>query len=269
MPPPRRPRGVVLVEDLPPLSVDAVHFVPVPERMSPIQQADQGRLAVEPLERLGEVLGQAVCHIDAEPVDPAVGPEPEGLEEVVADLTVVPVQVRLLGGEQVQVPLSVGNAGPGWPAEHGDPVRGRLRPVRAKSIAEDVPVPGRGSHRGGQRLAKPGVAAGGVVGDDIDDDLDPPRVQQGGQLIEVSECAQLRVDVAVVVHVVPAVREGRGVERAEPNRVDAQRGQVGDPGNDPPEVAEAVPAGVGEAARVDLVHHRLPPPVGAGGGRAR
>ena len=149
-------------------------------------------------------------HVDAEPVDPAVGPEPERLQEVVADLTVFPVQVRLLRGEQVQVPLPVRDAVPGRAAEQGGPVRGRLGSVRAQPVAEDVPVPSRRSLRGGQRLAEPGVAVGGVVRDDIDDDLDPSRVQPGGHLVEVSQRAEPRFDVAVVVAPYPPSLQPKG-----------------------------------------------------------
>jgi hypothetical protein len=68
-----------------------------------------------------------------------------------------------------------------------------------------------------------------VVRHDVDDDLDLPGVQPGGQLVEVGQRAEPRVHVAVVVDVIAAVGQGRGVERAEPDRVDAQCGQVRDP----------------------------------------
>jgi hypothetical protein len=71
------------------------------------------------LEWLGHVLGQAVRDVDAEPVDTTVRPEPQRGEEVVPDLPVLPVQVRLLGGEQVQVPLPVRHLGPSRTAETG------------------------------------------------------------------------------------------------------------------------------------------------------
>jgi hypothetical protein len=81
------------------------------------------------------------------------------------------------------------------------------------------------------------VPVRGVIRHDVDDDLDPASVQAGGHLVEIGQRAQLRVHIAVVVHVVAAVGQARGVERAEPDRVDAQRGQVRDPGQDSPEVA--------------------------------
>jgi len=113
--------------------------------MIPVRERRVGQVPVdaERLERLGQVLGQAVRHVYAEPVDAAVGPEPQGGEEVVTDLAVLPVKVGLLGGEQVQVPLAIRDPGPGRPAEHGEPVRGRLRPVRVLPVAENVAVPGR------------------------------------------------------------------------------------------------------------------------------
>jgi len=90
---------------------------------------------------------------------------------------------------------------------------------------------------GAASASEPGVPAGRVVRDDVDDDLDPPGVQPRGHLVEVGQRAEPRVHVAVVVDVVPAVGQRRRVERAEPDRVDAQVGQVRDPGDDALEIA--------------------------------
>jgi hypothetical protein len=54
-------------------------------------------------------------------------------------------------------------------------------------------------------------------------------LQPGGHLVEVGQRAEPWVHVTVVVDVISAVGQGRGVERAEPDRVDAQRGQIRDP----------------------------------------
>ena len=75
-----------------------------------------------------------------------------------------------------------------------------------------------------------------------------------------------RVDVAVVGDVVAEVEHRRRVERREPDGVDAERRrcavvQVVESAGDARQVADAVAAGVGEAARVDLVHHAMLPPV--------
>src|SRR5215475_2274004 len=96
-------------------------------------------------------------HVDAESVDSAVQPEAQNRAELFADLVVAPVQVRLLGCEQVQVPVAVGYAGPGRAAEHRAPVVGGPVAVAALSGPEDVPVALRAAGSGGQRFAEPGV----------------------------------------------------------------------------------------------------------------
>ena len=62
--------------------------------------------------RAGRVLRQAVRDVDAEAVDAAVEPEPQDRLELRADLRVRPVEVRLLGREQVEVPLAVRRPAP-------------------------------------------------------------------------------------------------------------------------------------------------------------
>ncbi len=72
--------------------------------------------------------------------------------------------------------------------------------------------------------------------------------------------AERRVDPAVVLDVVAAVGERRGVPRREPERVDAERLEVGQAGAHAGEVADAVTVRVGEAPRVDLVDDGAAPP---------
>jgi hypothetical protein len=101
----RGARRRVAVEDGAPLRVDLMHLVAVPQRMSaPAWERVKGRLVRQ---ILAQMLRQSVGDVDAKAVDAAVRPEPKGLEEVVPNLSVVPVEVRLLGGEVVQVPLAV------------------------------------------------------------------------------------------------------------------------------------------------------------------
>ena len=68
------------------------------------------------------------------------------------------------------------------------------------------------------------------------------------------------VDVAVVGHVVAGVGLGRRVERVQPDGVDAEVGDVGQPRPDAGQIADAVTVGVGEAADVDLIDDGVAPP---------
>ncbi len=259
-------RGVG-VEDLAPVAVDLVDVVAVVEGVGARREPGQGRLAAQfggaqVAQRLGQVLDQRVRDVDAEAVDAPVAPEPQRRAEVGADLFVLPVEVGLLGCEQVQVPLSVGHPLPGAAAEDGLPVGGRQFPVLAPAVPEDVAVAGRGTRARPQCLAEPRVAVRGVVGHQVDDHLQAQPVGLGGHRVEVVQRAQPRVDVAVVVDVVAAVGEFGGVEGAQPQGIDAERGQVGQALGDAPQVSEPVAVGVGEAAGIDLVDDGLPPPVG-------
>ncbi len=201
-----------------------------------------------------------MCDVDAESVDTAVGPEAQCLQEVRAHLGVIPVQIRLLGGEAVQVPLPVLDALPRGSAECGTPVGGRLSAIGALAITEDVPLTRIRTAACGERLLEPLVQVGRVVGDDVDDDADAAFVQRRDHGVEVLQRAEPRIDVAIVGDVVAAVRERRRVERTQPHRVDAELREIVDAGDDARDVAESVAVRIREAARVDLVDGGLTPP---------
>ena len=114
----------------------------------------------------------------------------------------------------------------------------------------------------GPRLGEPRVPVRRVVRDPVDDDADPAPVARGDERVEVRERAEHRVDVAVVRDVVAEVGHGGGEERRQPDRLDRHRLEVVEVGRDPREVADAVPVGVREAARVDLVDGAALPPRG-------
>src|SRR5687767_8535959 len=90
----------------------------------------------------------------------------------------------------------------------------------------------------------------------------------GHQAVERGQVTEDRVDVGVIADVVAEVGQGRWVDRAHPDGVDAQRGwlaaQVVEVLDDAGEVADAVAAGVGEGARIDLVDDPAAPPVAHG-----
>jgi hypothetical protein len=99
-----------------------------------------------------------------------------------------------------------------------------------------------------------------VVGHQVDDHLQAARVHVGQQRVEVAQRAEARIDVAVVGDVVAEVGHRRRIERAQPDRIDAEPHQVVEPPADAGQVADAVAVAVLERAGIDLVDHTVPPP---------
>jgi hypothetical protein len=106
-----------------------------------------------------------------------------------------------------------------------------------------------------------------VVRHQVDEDPQAEGVRLGDQRVGVREGAELRVDVAVVGDVVPTVEQRGRVPRADPDRVDAEVGEVRQPGADPVHVARPVAVGVGERTRVHLVDDGATPPLVSWSGR--
>ena len=193
------------------------------------------------------------------PSTPRLEPEAGDAEQRLDDLGIVQVEVRLLLQEVVQVILAATRLPlPGDAAEDREPVVGRA--AVAPGVGPDVPVGLRVVPRLAA-LQEPAMLVAGVARHEVDQD---PQAQAVGLLehpVEVVERAEDRVDVAVVGDVVAIVLHRALEEGRDPDRVHAQRGHVVEPLNDAREVADAVAVGIAEAARVDLVDHRTPPPV--------
>ena len=216
-------------------------------------------------------------HVHAEAIDPAVAPEAQRALKVLTYCRVGPVQVRLLGGEDVQVPLVgapcprsgqgrtvlslVLHPLPDGATEQGTPVIGRLHAVLASALVEVVEPALGGVWPTRQRSAEPGMTVGGVVRHEVDDHPDPGLMESGDHGVEVLQRPDLRGDVAVVVNVVAAVGQGGGIEGREPHGVHAEASQVGHAAGDTGKVADAVAVSVREGTRVDLVDDGVLPPL--------
>ena len=239
-----------------------MHLVAVPDRVGAVGGLRAHDVRVRAVaQRVAQVLGQAVRNVDAEPVHALVAPEPQHAQELLADLRVIPVQVRLFLGEQVQVVPAVAAGLPRGAAEVAQPVGRRQFAVVAAAAPEHVPVAFRGAGGGGDRLLEPPVPLRRVVRDDVHDDADAAGVRLGDEPVEIVHRAESGVDGAVVGHVVPAVGLRRGVERGEPDGVHAEGVQIIETGDDAVQIAVAVAVAVGEGPRVDLVDDGVAPPV--------
>ncbi len=247
--------GAVLVGDGPPAPVDVVELVTV----------DVGvRVAAGHEVRQQGVLGRQRGGVDAHAGHAALEPEAQDVLVLLADGGVRPVEVGLFGCEQVEVPVAVGQSGPGGAAELGLPVvRGEFA-VGAAAGAEVEQFPFRAAR---ERRPEPGVLVGDVVGHDVDEGADAQFACLGDELLRLGEGAERGVDHPVVGDVVAAVLHRGQVPGVEPQGVDAEFGEVGEAGPDAREVAGAVAVAVGEAADVHLVDDGGAPPVVVAGGR--
>ena len=100
-----------------------------------------------------------------------------------------------------------------------------------------------------------------MIGDEVDDDLHRALMQIAYQRVEFGERTEQRIHVSVVRHVVSTVCLWRGVERGQPDGIDAEHRKVIEPLANPGEIANAVAIAVGKTADVDLVDHGVTPPV--------
>ena len=114
------------------------------------------------------------------------------------------------------------------------------------------------------------MAVAAVVGHEIDQHPHAVVVSAGDECVGLLERAEVRVDIAIVADVVPAVGHRGRIPRTYPDRVDAELGEIGQPVDDAEDVPSAIAVVIGERSRVDLVNDCAAPPIGITGmGHAR
>src|SRR5262249_10928721 len=138
---------------------------------------------------------------------------------------VVEIQVGLMRIEAMPV-VRLGNRVPGpvrgFRVDKNDPRVGMgLVVVRPYVIA---PRRGAGLCRAG--TLKPGMLVRGVVDDQLADDAYVALVCAGDDAAKIRQRAVVRVDVAIIGNVVAVVAPWRRVERQQPDRIDAEAGDV-------------------------------------------
>jgi hypothetical protein len=67
-----------------------------------------------------------------------------------------------------------------------------------------------------------GMLVGGVRNHLIDDDLEPFRMGQFDQFVEIRKRAEHRIDIAVIRHVITEIGHRRLEERRQPDGIDAE-----------------------------------------------
>ncbi len=203
------------------------------------------------------VVGALALHevgdcVEPKAVDAHVQPEAHDLEDSAHHLRIVEIQIRLMAEEPVPIILL------------GDRIE---RPVRTLGvdkddacaqvflirIAPDIKVPFRGAGRRAARGLEPGVLVRGMIDDELchHPESEAVRLSQHGS--KIVECPVLGMNVLVVGDVVAVILEGRGVERHQPDGIDAEVADIPELRCETLKIADTVIVRIQERPDVELI----------------
>ena len=187
------------------------------------------------------ILEQRRHHVQPKSSDVAVEPEAHDVRYRPLDRRIAPVQVGLLLVISAVIELPPRRDPLPSRAEEaaGPIVRWRAavagvgtlecadaRRIGRQAIAPDTPARHCiGARRGG--FTEPGVAVGRVLEDQVHHHADASRTRCGDQPIEIGNRPELRADTAIVGNVIAEIDLRTGIDRREPDRIDAQPLQIG------------------------------------------
>ena len=100
----KKPIARPFIDDAPPTAVDLVHLIAIPVRMTRFGHLAQWPSCPEIRQRW--IFDERVRDVDPKPVDVAFEPELQHVVELGADVLVRPVEIGLLRGEEMQIPLT-------------------------------------------------------------------------------------------------------------------------------------------------------------------
>lgn len=124
-------------------------------------------------------------------------------------------------------------------------------------IGPDIEVAGRRAGLGLARALEPRVLVRGVVDDQFGNHPQATFVGLGNETLGIGQSAVVGVHATVFGDVIAIVASWRGVERQQPDGVDAQIGNVIEFGDKAGKVADPVIVGVEKRLNVNLVDHRI------------
>ncbi len=113
------------------------------------------------------------------------------------------------------------------------------------------------------RIYEPGMLAGGMVENQVNDDADVAFVRFFEQGLEIVHCAVFGVDGVIIEHVISVIGR-RWVDGHQPDGGDAERFEIVQLLDNAVEIADTVIVRVVERADEYLVEDGGPPPVGIG-----
>jgi hypothetical protein len=115
---------------------------------------------------------------------------------------------------------------------------------------------------------KPGILAAGVIGNEIDDDVDPALMRFGHQIPKIIVRPVTRIHVVIVDDIVPVITH-RLVDRHQPDAVGAEAPcaaglsivDVVEAGSEAAQITDAVAVRIVERSNEHLVANSAAPPV--------
>jgi hypothetical protein len=102
-------------------------------------------------------------------------------------------------------------------------------------------------------ILEPGVLIARVIDDELRDDANPPFVRRFHERLEIGKASVTRIDGGVVRDVVAVVAQRRGIERQQPQDVDAEILEVIQLLRQPGKVADPIAGAVKKRANVRLI----------------
>ena len=193
--------------------------------------------------------------ITPEPIQTHAQPVADDVQHLFLDSRVVVVEIRLVA-EEAMPEVETGFRVIGPVRDFGvDEDDARVR-IAGRVIAPDVVIT-IGRVRILASLLKPGMLVGGVVDDQIGDDLQPALMRRVEQRLEVHDGAVVVMDAHEIGDVVPVVLVRRGIHRQQPDAIHAKLPDVVEFLGHAPEVTDAVIVGIEERLDGRFVEHRV------------
>ena len=202
-------------------------------------------------------LGDQADDVHSKAVDALLAPAGHHVEHILTHSRIVPVEVGLLGGEEVQiVHIRRLIVLPGGAGEPGAPVIGLFAVL---SLSPEVVIP-LGIVLTAAALQKPLVLVGRVVDNEVHHDFDPARMRLCQHPVKILHGAELVHDILVIADIVAVVVVGRLVDGGEPDNVNAKLLQIVQFGRDSVKITDSIAVTVRVAAGIDLINNTFFPP---------
>ncbi|GFI33339.1 hypothetical protein IMSAGC013_04747 [Lachnospiraceae bacterium] len=196
-------------------------------------------------------LGNQIDHIKPKSFYALFFPKPDNILQFLPYPGILPVQICLCHIKQVQIPfLQSGNVFPGRTAEFGLPVGGRLP---GRSFFKDIII--HIIFFPGQCLLKPFMPGGCMVKYHIHHDSHAPFSCLCNHLFCILHCAEGRMNLPVILYIIPIVIHGRGKKRCAPDIVNPKAFDIIQFLYDPPDIPNPISVAVTKRFGINLINH--------------